>query len=73
MGWMAVGDGGYGGTYMAPLVHCTSSAMSRAACIMNWFRREVSGGNLERPSPPDLEVPNSYSKSGWSLVPIMTK
>ena len=61
-------------TYMAPEVHCTSSAMSRALCTMNWFMCRASSRKRATPSPPaPLEVPNSCVNSGLSLVPIITK
>lgn len=61
--------------YMAPLLHCTSSTISRLACTMNWFiYRAVSGKrNRAMPSPPALEVPNVKLKSGTSVGERMVK
>jgi len=60
-------------TYSWLLVHCTSSTMSKLLWRMNWFRCRAWSVNRDWPSPPCLLVPNSYSNSGLSWVPMMTK
>jgi hypothetical protein len=59
--------------YICPFAHCTSSTISRLLWTTNWFMCRACSANLESPSPPCLEVPNSYSNSGLSCVPIMAK
>lgn len=60
-------------TDICPCDHCTSSAMSRLECRINWFKCRTCSAKRDCPSPPCFDVPNSYSKRGLSWVPTMAK